>query len=278
MGITKRCFSPDVSDSDDTCDGKRDEALGALPRSVLPGQLDIRIFLSIPSGHRLNSKFAQKGHVRERRSGIDESFTSNGGNSEASCSTLPLLKLSGQTDIRALFTPAACGERVVGSSNDDPIEQIAEIENTTVDRHHNAYAADEEAAIAMGLGLGLEDKDYVVDIEFDDFRNLPDMEEAWSEAKMVGMGIDQELAHAVDEESARAPGFSLAMVEDPEPSFPNPATPPKRALQGKVGAEGQTPVRKAKRRRVGEESKSGAVDSKPELRATGYDLQTVLHG
>ena len=40
------------------------------------------------------------------------------------------------------------------SSNDDPIEHIAEIGNSTVDRCHYAYAADEEAAIAMGLGLG----------------------------------------------------------------------------------------------------------------------------
>ena len=68
----------------------------------------------------------------------------------------------------AFFKPTTCGERVVRSSNDDPIEHIAEIGNSTVDRCHYAYAADEEAAIAMGLGLGQEDKDYAEDVEFDD--------------------------------------------------------------------------------------------------------------
>lgn len=305
MGITKRSFSPDVFGEEGTpdlwaeaplspqpselqlqpeegapCADNDDQALNALPL-CLPGQLDIRVYCS--GSERLTSKFA-----------TGFRYTSAKPSAMCECNEdgpedlrWPLVKLAGQTDVRAFFKPAVHRNKVVAvKSGSQASTSVAagnerSLQSMSADAGfcHSALAAEEEAAIAMGLTLGLEAEEWADESACDDYSMAREMEEAWSLAKECQFHDEstpaclarEEAAYTEDEASARAMGLSLAIEEDEERTFPAPATPPRRedaemqtpVRRMKAGsAETQTPLHEAKRRRVGEESKSGAVVDK----------------
>lgn len=211
MGLAKRSFSPPAPREDDASESDSPEPLRASRR-----QLDIRTFFSKTSGcrlpdggfaffskaSRLPAAFPTEGGDRKRLNGT---FGSSAGDAS---STWPLLQLPGQTNLRAFFKGAdARTEHAVDSSMVRAFEEHAVAERVQGDISHNAYAFEEEAAIAMGLSLSLEDEEYSQQAGFDDFQDLHEVAESWHDDPCDD-------GHDAEEEAAILMGLSLGLEDE----------------------------------------------------------------
>lgn len=248
MGFAKRSFSP-------VTDASHSAASNALDASICPGQMDIRTYMVPRHGHEAHqtplvpfpsdmaldalasdSDVEGCGHARRALSPSDLIGTLEAGyagdieQTYFTCFDGDVEDVIGMSQALDAEEEAALGlgyDLGLGTPEEWPAEEEKKNSDDAVaSAHDRSFAADEEAAVAMGLDLDLEE---ACPSPFP----WPDEED---ELNARELSFHQEaIQREADEEAARAMGLSLLIDgadtdDDAAACAPSPATPTRRRV------------------------------------------------